>query len=223
MANVFTSKKDCRWAQMKSRASLLLITLALFPAVGHAANMRFLDTSLMSQLSDADIKSFKQDVGGVLGKTPDQEIINWTSKTSGIHIQVKPKLSFTEGTSECRRTLFKLSKAETKPEYYRFDICRDATQAWHVRDSLISQLTKEDWKLMEGTVAEVLDSDKDNKIPASWFNPASKGAGVVVPIAYLTQAGVPCRELAISIINSTGGTMDGTYTFCKKGETWERK
>lgn len=202
---------------------MLLMAFALFPVASNAANLKFLDTSLMSQLSDADIKSFKQDVGAALSKTPDQEIIHWSSKTSGIQIQVKPKLSFAEGTSECRRTLFKLSKAEAKPEYYRFDICRNAGQTWQVRDSLISKLSDEDWKLLEGTVAEVLDSDKDNKIPASWFNPVSKGAGVVVPVAYAPQGGVPCREIAISIINSNGGTMDGTYTFCKKGDTWERK
>ncbi|HSC69343.1 MAG TPA: hypothetical protein VLC79_16745 [Cellvibrio sp.] len=223
MATICTAGKNHFWAQKKLRTSLLLMACALFPVASNAANLKFLDTSLMSQLSEAEIKSFKQDLGAALGKTPDQEIIHWTSKTSGIQIQAKPRLSFTEGTNECRRTLFKLSKANAKPEYYRFDICRDATQGWHVRDSLISKLSDEDWRLMEGTVTEVLDSDKDNKIPASWFNPVSKGAGVVVPIAYVPQAGVPCREIAISIINSNGGTMDGTYTFCKKGDSWERK
>jgi len=201
----------------------LLMALAVFPLASHAANLKFLEKSLLAQLSATEITALKQEIGEVLNKTPDRQIINWTSANSGIQVQIKPKVSFNEGATECRRTLFKLSKGDVKPEFYRFDICRGEDKKWQVKDSLIRQLTSEDWKILEGTLREVLDSETSNKLPASWFNPATKNSGVVVPMAYLTKAGIPCREVAISIINSNGGTMDGHYTFCKKGNDWERE
>lgn len=217
--NVIQSTKR---AAMRLRLPLLVMALAVVPLVSHAANLKFLEKSLMAQLSAAEITALKQEIGEVLNKTPDKQIINWTAATSGIQVQIKPKVSFNEGTTECRRTLFKLSKGDVKPEFYRFDICKGEDKKWQVKDSLIRQLTSEDWKILEGTLREVLDSEKSNKLPASWFNPATKNSGVVVPITYLTKAGVPCREVAISIINSNGGTMDGHYTFCKKGDDWAR-
>lgn len=201
----------------------MLLLLVLIPATGNAANLKFLEHSLLAQLSASEIAALKQEIGVVLNKSPDREIINWTAKDSGIRVQIKPKVSFNEGATECRRTLFKLSKADIKPEYYRFDICRGEDKKWQVKDSLVRQLTSEDWKILEGTLREVLDSESSNKLPASWFNPATENSGVVVPITYLTKAGVPCREVAISIINSNGGTMDGHYTFCKKGDDWARE
>ncbi len=223
MANLINTRSVYGAAISWLRLPLLSMALLVVPVTGHAANLKFLEKSLMTQLSAEEITALKQEVGDVLNKTPDQKIINWTSAKSGIKVQIKPKVSFNEGTTECRRTLFKLSKADIKPEYYRFDICRGEDKKWQVKDSLIRQLTSEDWKILEATLREVLDSGKNNKLPASWFNPATKNSGVVVPMTYLTKAGVPCREVAISIINSNGGTMDGHYTFCKKGDDWERQ
>lgn len=205
------------------RLPLLTLAFAALPLTSHAVNLKFLDGSLLAQLSSDEIAALKQEVGAVLNKSPDKEIIHWTAQGSGIQVQIKPKLSFSEGDSECRRTLFKLSKGDVKPEYYRFDICRTDGQKWQVKDSLIRKLTDQDRKMMEGTLLEVLDSDKSNKVPASWSNPSSKNSGVMVPISYFTKTGSPCREVAISIINSNGGTMDGHYTFCKKGDVWERQ
>ena len=204
------------------RSLLWGVIFALPASVTSAANLRFLESNLLSQLSSSEISALKQEIGDVLNQQPDQEIINWRSPESAIQVQIKPKLSFNEGTSECRRTLFKLSKETVKPEYYRYDICRDEDKKWRVKDSLIRQMTDADWKILEGTVHEVLESERSNKVPASWFNPESKNSGVVVPITAFTKAGVPCRELAISIINANGGTMDGHYSFCKKGDNWER-
>lgn len=222
MAGLVNAVQTFKCGITSIRIPLLFIALVVFPLSSHAVNLTFLEKSLIAQLSAAEIAALKQEIGEVLNKAPDQQIINWTSANSGIRVQIKPKVSFNEGTTECRRTLFKLSKADSKPEYYRFDICRGEDKKWRVEDSLIRQLTDADRKILEGTLNEVLGSDKSNKIPASWFNPASKNSGVIVPITYLTKAGVPCREVAISIINSNGGTMDGHYTFCKKGDGWER-
>lgn len=223
MASLINARSVCGVAISWLRLPLLSMALLVIPVTGYAANLQFLEKSLMTQLSAQEITALKQEVGDVLNKTPDQKIINWTSAKSGIQVQIKPKVSFNEGAMECRRTLFKLSKADIKPEYYRFDICRDADKKWQVKDSLIRQLTREDRKILEDTLNEVLASDNSNKLPASWFNPVSKNSGVVVPITVLTKAGVTCREVAISIINSNGGTMDGHYTFCKKGDDWERQ
>lgn len=204
-------------------SSLLLGAIFALPvSLASAANLKFLDSSLLSQLSAAEINALKQEVGAALNKQPDKKTINWIAPESAIKVQIKPKLSFSEGAAECRRTLFKLSKENVKPEYYRFDICRGEDKKWQVRDSLIRRMSDADWKILEGTLHEVLDSETSNKVPASWFNPVSKNSGVVVPITAFTQAGAPCREVAISIINANGGTMDGHYSFCKKGASWER-
>lgn len=211
-----------RFVGLALRSLLWGAIFALPASLSSAANLRFLESSLLSQLSSAEINALKQEIGEVLNKQPDQEIINWNSPDTGIHVQIKPKLTFNEGTAECRRTLFKLSKESAKPEYYRFDICRSEDKKWRVKDSLIRHMSDSDWKILEGTVSEVLDSASSNKVPASWFNPETKNSGVVVPVSAFSKAGVPCREVAISIINANGGTMDGHYSFCKKGDGWER-
>jgi surface antigen len=203
--------------------ALLIALLALLPLVAQAASLAFLKHSLLEQLTDNDISLLKKEIGTVLNKSPDMKIIRWQSPDSGIAVLILPKLSFHEGTRECRRTLFKFTKGDRKPEHYRFDICKDEKTGWQVSDSLIRRITDEDWRLLEATVAEVLASDEGNKVPASWFNPASKNSGVVVPIASVKRDEKTCRELAISIINPTGGSMDGHYTFCKTATTWERQ
>ena len=208
---------------MKKAAILLgFVGLMLLSWTGNAANVSFLKNSLLQQLTDEDITSLKQDVTQVLNKTPDQKIIRWRSANNKIQVQILPKLSFMEGSRECRRTLFKFTADQRRSEHYRFDICKDSAGRWHISDSLMRQTTDSDWSLLEDTVKEVLESDKDNRIPASWFNPDSKHSGVVVPISVLSHEGKFCRELAISIINAKGGTMDGHYTFCKDNGEWAR-
>lgn len=87
--------------------SLLWGVIFVLPAsVTSAANLRFLESSLLSQLSSSEVSALKQEIGDVLNQQPDQEIINWRSPETAIQVQIKPKLSFNEGTSECRRTLF---------------------------------------------------------------------------------------------------------------------
>jgi hypothetical protein len=202
---------------------LAIVPLGFVPLAAQAANLRFLDDSLLAKLGAEEIVALKQEISVVLDKTPDLEIIDWLSPNTGIKVQIKPKLSFKEGKTECRRTLFRLSKDTSKPEFYRFDICRDADNKWKVKHSLVSELSEQDLTMLEGTLNEVLGSEKDNKLPASWFNPESKNAGIIVPTAYFMEAGIPCRDVAVSISNSTGGTMDGSYTFCKKTKGWERQ
>lgn len=202
---------------------LAIAPLSLLPLPAQAVNLQFLNDSLLTQLGAEEILALKQEITVVLDKTPDLDIIDWLSPNSGIKVQIKPKLSFKEGATECRRTLFRLTKGEGKPEFYRFDICRDAAKKWKVKHSLVSDLSEKDLLLLEGTLNEVLGSEEDNKLPASWFNPETKNAGIVVPTTYIQQGDLPCREVAISISNATGGTMDGTYTFCKKAGAWERQ
>lgn len=219
MTNLVNAKQVYKRALM----ALCLPLLAAVPLTAQAVNLKFLEDSLLAKLGAEEIVLLKQEITVVLDKTPDLEIINWLSPNSGIQVQIKPKLSFKEGKTECRRTLFRLSKDPANAEFYRFDICRDAENKWKVKHSLISQLTEQDLTLLEGTLNEVLGSEKDNKLPASWFNPDSKNAGIVVPTGYFIEAGVPCRDVAVSISNSAGGTMDGNYTFCKKTKGWERQ
>lgn len=210
---------------MKKKASVLstlcLVLLGLSWSA-QAANVSFLKNSLLQQLTNEDITSLKQEVTQVLNKTPDQKIIRWRSANNKIQVQILPKLSFMEAARECRRTLFKFTADKRHAEHYRFDICKDSEGHWQVSDSLMRQTTDSDWALLEDTVKEVLESASDNQLPASWFNPASNNAGVVVPVSVLSHEGNFCRELAISIINAKGSTMDGHYTFCKKNGQWAR-
>ncbi len=215
---------------INAKSAVKYTTLAVYGVLltfgsltAHAVNVRFMDNSLLTKLGKEEVAQLRQEIATVLDKSPDLEIIDWLSPASGIKVQIKPKLSFKEGTTDCRRTLFRLSKGDGKPEFYRFDICRDAEKKWRVKHSLASDLTAKDLDLLEGTLKEVLDSEDDNRLPASWFNPETKNAGVVVPTLYIQQGSTPCREVAISISNASGGTMDGSYTFCKKAGNWERQ
>lgn len=203
-------------------AGIIGLMLAIQPWVTQASNVGFLKNSLLEQLTSADITSLKQEISKTLNEAPDQDIIRWQSASNNIHVQILPKLSFKEGLHDCRRTLFKFSNDKRKTEYYRFDICKDSQGRWLVSDSLIRKMQDSDWALLENTLSEVLESDHNNRIPASWFNPESKNSGVIVPISTLSHEGKPCRELAISMISATGGTMDGHYTFCKVNNAWQR-
>lgn len=222
MNNLCKKNRKAKLSQRSGYWHLILMFIALLPFSSHAINLRFLDTSLMAQLSDEDVGSLKAKISDTLDKSPDQKIITWESTTSGIRTQIKPKVSYTEGARDCRRTLFKLSKDGVSPEYYHFDICKTAEGKWQVSDSLMRSMNDGDWLLLRTTVHEVLESDKSNKLPSSWYNTETQISGVAVPITYLTHEGKTCREVAISVINTKGSSMDGHYTFCKVSGTWER-
>jgi hypothetical protein len=70
--------------------SLQSMLLALFPLTTQAANLKFLDDSLLAKLGAEEIVALKQEIGVVLDKTPDLEIIDWLSPNTGIKVQIKP-------------------------------------------------------------------------------------------------------------------------------------
>jgi hypothetical protein len=76
------------------RMLLAIVPLGVVSLSAQAANLNFLDDSLLSKLGAEEIVVLKQEISMVLDKTPDLEIIDWLSPNSGIKVQIKPKLSF---------------------------------------------------------------------------------------------------------------------------------
>jgi hypothetical protein len=89
MANPINAKLAPKCTSMV----LLGVLLACVSLTTQAANVRFLNNSLLAKLGAEEIVLLKQEVSTVLDKSPDQEIIDWLSPNTGIKVQIKPKLT----------------------------------------------------------------------------------------------------------------------------------
>jgi surface antigen len=196
--------------------SLFLISLPCF-----AINLGFLKNSLLSQINEPDFVLLKRDIGKALNTSADKHISHWTS-SNAIAVQIMPKLSYNHNGNACRKTLFKLSQENRKPEFYRFEICKDNSGVWGIAQTLVQQLVQQDWDLLQSTLTEALDEPALG-VPVSWFNPHTGVAGVIVVLAPSKQTLKNCSDVAVSVIDNQGAALDGNYTFCKQVDGWQRK
>lgn len=207
---------------MDKRASLrrwLLPVLCSLALPVSASNFGFLKDSLMSDLSGKDIDSLQAEIANILETTPDKEIVRWQAPDSKVTVKILPKLSYSEAGLPCRRTLLNFSAPKKHAETYGFTICKNSASKWQVADSRLQALRDDDIKLIESHALQALESGEAG-VPVTWFNPGSKVNGTVV---LLDGAAGNCKNIAISLFDSKGVSLEGQYRLCKTDKGWQRE
>lgn len=197
----------------------LLFSLAMSAA---ASNFGFLKDSVMSELSGNELEQLKTEIAKVLEKTPDKEITRWQAPESGVIVRILPKLSYSESGLPCRRTLLNFSAPKKHAETYGFTICKNAESKWQVAQSRLQTLRDEDIQLIESHALEALDNGHPGT-PVTWFNPQSKINGTVVLIDQITGNQKSCKNIAISLFDAEGVSLEGQYLLCKTDSGWKRE
>jgi surface antigen len=201
--------------------SVALCLLYSFSVPVLASNFSFLKDSILNRLPETDLQLLKQETAKILETNPDKKITKWEAPTSKIKVKILPKLSYTEDGKSCRRTLFKLTDGSRNPEVYGFVFCKNADGAWKVTQSRLQNLTDDDMSILEKSVMQLFDANKIG-VPMTWGNPATKISGTLVLIKSSTRNKQPCKKVSISLLDTTGVSLEGQYLLCKSDKGWER-
>ena len=198
---------------------VICAAIGCFSLTSQAAGLRFLNNTVLADLTSEEVTSFKTTIRKALDKAPDAKVIKWQSPTAKKAGKILPKFSYQTNGVQCRRTLFQLSEeVEGRKENYRFDICQNAT-GWEVV-AAPSKLSKDNLRLAVAFLNKALDHQEVGQ-PASWVAADAENSAVVVP---LSETENNCRSAAISLGDKAGRRSDGQYRFCKNAQgDWDYK
>ena len=199
-------------------ASLLCLT-----ATTQAANLRFLDKSVVSELTEAEVGSLRQTISDTLHKAPDQKTIHWQSASRDIRGRVKIRFSYLYNETHCRSAIFDLRDADEHRDFYHFDLC-ESDAGWKITSTPTHYFSDDDWSSLETTIGQALDNSKDYE-ESSWQSGDGKSSsqGLITPVGSYQREGKNCRTLDIALSHSEGAHSRSELNFCKTDKGWERE
>lgn len=201
--------------------AILVLCLVVFTSTVHAANMRFLKDSVLTEFSAAEIQDFKQFIRQSLDTLEDQKIVTWKASSGPLKGKFKAKFTYQSNGLTCRRSLLLISNGKSR-EPFKFDICKSGEQ-WAIQNTPAKSFNSSDWKLLRASVEQALDNP-DIALPLSWHNQKTGNSGSHVVLTSETQQGQSCRTIAVTIFDNSGRSSNGVYTMCKdKNAEWKRK
>jgi len=192
----------------------LMCAMAALPTA--AQPIRFWQTSVLADFSDAEVESFKATINKALEQSPDTEIIEWTSPSGKMAGKIRPRYTYESNGLLCRRTSFQVSEdaEEKRKENYRFDICK-GDDGWGVYTSPV-QFTETERKSLDSFLRQVLDNEDENH-PIAWHSQESQQSVVIVLLsAKVSSEG--CRNTAAHIDVGDGHSVSGNFRFCKSAD-----
>jgi surface antigen len=199
---------------------ILASCLFLLAAHTSAAKLNFLKDSVLTELNEADHKSFRVAANKTLETVKDKETVFWQGET-GVKGKMQAQFSYESDGIPCRRVRFAFQNIKKHTEAYKFDICK-TEGSWKIAATPASSFSKSDWQSFENELEFSLNTI-GNGNPGSWVAPSSRVSGVIVPLTTETEASKTCRNVAISLSDRKGRTSDGQYRFCQQNNhSWER-
>ena len=204
---------------MRIRA-FLIGSLLLAATQANAGKLDFLQNSVLTELNEKDIQSFRLTANKTLETVKDKETVFWQGE-SGVKGKMQAQFSYQFDGIPCRRIRFAFQNAQKHTEAYKFDICK-TEGSWKIAATPASSFTNDDWLQFEEELIYSL-STISNGNPVSWIGTTSRVSGVIVPLTTETKGSKTCRNVAISIIDRKGRTSDGQYRFCQQNDhSWKR-
>jgi surface antigen len=203
------------------RLKTLIVTgLLLITAHANASKLDFLKDSILTALSEQDIKSFHQTAYKTLETVDDKEVVYWQGE-SGVKGKLLAQFSYQSSGLPCRRIRFAFQDSSKLTEAYKFDICK-SSNSWKIVATPASSFTNDDWQRFDEELEYSLNNVR-NGSPVSWVSVKSGVSGVFVPLSTETKSQKTCRNIAISLIDRQGRTSDGSYRFCQQTDhSWTR-
>jgi len=187
-----------------------------------AANFSFLKNSIPNSLSASDMDQLTLEAGRVLDQKPDTTITRWQAPESGVLVKILPKLSYSEAGVLCRRTLMNFSAKGKHPETFGFTLCKKAGDQWKITESRLQSLGEDDVRLVESHARQALESTETGT-PVTWFNPETRVNGTAIVVNTDKSSTPGCKNLALSLFDSDGTSLEGLYVLCKKDGDWKRR
>lgn len=199
----------------------LFLGLLVLISNAHSANMQFLRDSVLTELSEKEVKEFKTFIQSKLDTIEDQKVVTWNSKSSQLSGKLKSQFTYFSNGIACRRSLFRFT-SETKKEFYQFELCKISGK-WQIQASAAQSFKDSDWDILEKSATQTLDNPKTG-VPFSWHNPKTGNSGSQVALSRNKTKDGTCRDLAITVFNKSGQSSNGTYTYCKTDTSeWTKK
>lgn len=120
---------------MKSLASLLVATSVVAVSIpASAAELSFLNGTIVSHIPSKDLPSFRSAVTDVLNQTADNTESTWTSTTKTesrtIHVTLKPVNTVETPSAQTCRLLTANVRLQDKHEPWQFWFCKQKNGAW---------------------------------------------------------------------------------------------
>jgi len=205
------------------RRIVAAFAMCLLTPMVFGLNFSFLKNSTLSRFSESEMSAFRNVVSDAMTNAQDGQVIEWQSSSSSASARILFRATYVnDGSTTCRRVLFKISDGNRSPENYKFDLC-NSEEKWMFSQTSVSSFTRDDWTYLNKIAVDALENGEDG-LPVSWFFRKTGNSGVVTPMSTSLEEGSTCRETAFSIISREGQTFDGRYTLCKRdlGE-WKLK
>jgi surface antigen len=176
----------------------------------------FWRTSILADLTEAEVVSFKATIKEALDKSPDADVIEWSSPSGSIAGKIRPRYTYESNGLTCRRTAFQVSEGLTqgRKENYRFDICK-GPEGWGVYSTPI-HFSEIERPQLDTFVQQALEHE-DLGQPVSWLGKESGITVVVVTLSPL-QTSDDCRLVAASFSTGDGHSVTGQYRFCENAD-----
>lgn len=200
--------------------TLIITALLLMTAQANAGKLDFLKDSILTTLTEQDIKSFHQATYKTLETVDDKQVVFWQGE-SGIKGKLLAQFSYQSAEIPCRRIRFAFQDSDKLTEAYKFDICKQS-DGWKIVATPASSFTNKDWQRFDEELDYSLNN-VSNGSPVSWVAATSGVSGVFVPLSTETKNQKTCRNITISLIDRQGRTSDGSYRFCQQADhSWTR-
>ncbi|WP_339615717.1 hypothetical protein [uncultured Gilvimarinus sp.] len=204
---------------MNNRRLIAGLTLLLAGNTAFGANLQFMNRSVISELSAAEVSSFKERIGEALNTTPDLRTINWQSDTSNLRGRVKIKYSYRNNGTECRNAIVDLRNDENRRDFYHADVCQQNGK-WVVTKTAASNFSRSDWDSLSTTLSDTLNNNQDGE--ARQWQYEGHSARLTPLNTSTDEQGNRCRLTGIELTDKNGAHSRGDYSFCKQGDEWRR-
>ncbi len=203
---------------------VLASLLAVCSGVVQGSNIGFLGDSVLTELSESELRDFKQFIRVSLDTLDDHRVVQWQSVSGSITGQFKVKFTYRAKAAYCRHSLLRVIQGKQK-KTYQFDICKSG-EKWEIQRTPVRNFKKSDWKILRASLVSALDQPLIGA-PFSWHNERTGNSGSHVVVAEKNTEDQRCRQVAVTVFDKGGESSNGVYLFCKSatgdsGSEWKR-
>lgn len=204
---------------MNHRLFITGFALLLASQTAYAGNIQFLNHSVTSELSRAEVASFKQRIAEALNEAPDLRTINWQSDSSSLRGRVKIKYSYLNDGAECRNAIVDLRNDEDRRDFYHADVCKQGDK-WVISQTAASEFSRSDWDSLNSALNETLNNNQDREAKSWQYNGHS---ATLTPVnTHTNDKGNRCRLTSVELTDKNGAHSRGDFSFCKQDGEWHR-
>lgn len=208
---------------MRQYACLLLLLSAMqFPILADAANLKFLSSTSIGNLTQEERSDLTDFVVDTLNKAKSFDKDQWESK-KGSSALIKILAEYEHQSIQCKR--IKLAIRASQQRRYQtvlWNIC-NTDNGWKKVEPPLAMLSDTERETLKSDLFHTLDNG-ENGHPAN-FNYANADLKVVA-VPYddadsTKNSKAECRTLSVTVFDNDGVMLSGSYLFCLNKDGWQ--